>query len=218
MKKIIIIGGFGNGTVAQSTIEDINLHENKYEILGYLNDNEIGTINNHEVLGKVDKKIIEKFLKFNDVEFYYSLISLKLNFNFLDKLLKLQIPPHKLPTLIHPTSIISKHSEIGYGCCIQPFVSIGPNVKIGNHVQIYAQALIGHGAIIENFSYIANNACIGADVHLLEGAYIGTNASTIEFIKIGKWSVVGMGSVVLNDIPDYLKFAGNPAKNIGVNK
>jgi acetyltransferase EpsM len=218
MKKIIIIGGFGNGTVAQSTIEDINSYEKKYEILGYLNDNETGIINNYEVLGKIDKKNIEKYLKFNDVDFYYSLISLKLNFNFLDKLLMLQIPPSKLPTLIHPTCVISRHSNIGYGCCIQPFVSIGPNVKIGNHVQIYAQALVGHGAIIENYSYIANNACIGADVHLNEGAYIGTNASTIEFIKIGKWSVVGMGSVVLKDIPDYMKFAGNPAKNIGINK
>ena len=217
MKKIIIIGGFGNGTVAQSTIEDINIYKPQYEIIGFLNDNHTEFINGYPILGKIDKNTVNKYLQYNDVCFYYSLISLKLNYNFLYKLVDLEIPAQKFPTLIHPTAVISKFSKIGQGCCIQPFVSIGPNVQIGNHVQIYAQSLIGHGAQIDNYAYIANNACIGADVHLSEGAYVGTNASTIEFIKIGKWSIVGMGSVVLKDVPDFIKVVGNPARIIGKN-
>ena len=39
-KKIIIIGGYGNGTVAQSTIEDMNLNTPQFEILGFLNDDQ----------------------------------------------------------------------------------------------------------------------------------------------------------------------------------
>ena len=217
MNKIIIIGGYGNGTVAQSTIEDINLKSPQFEILGFLNDKETEKINGYPILGKIDKRIIKKYLQFNDVYFYYSLISLKLNYNYLNKLYDIKIPLHKLPTLIHPTAVVSKYAKIGKGCLISPFVSIGPNVEIGNHVQIYAQSLIGHGAIIDNFAYIANNACIGADVHLQEGAYVGTNATTIEFITIGKWSVVGMGSVVLKSVPNFTKTVGNPARIIGKN-
>ena len=43
MKKLIIIGGYGNGTVAASTVEDINLSKGKkeWEIIGFLNDFEI---------------------------------------------------------------------------------------------------------------------------------------------------------------------------------
>jgi acetyltransferase-like isoleucine patch superfamily enzyme len=33
-------------------------------------------------------------------------------------------------------------------------------------------------------------------------------------IKIGKWSVIGAGSVVIRDVPPYTVVAGNPARII----
>ena len=216
MKKLIIIGGYGNGTVVQSTVEDINTVKKQWELLGFLNDRETEPINGYPVLGKIDKQTVDKYIQDKDVYFFYTLISVKLNFKFLYKLLDLQIPEERFATIIHPTAVISKFAKIGYGSCIQPFVSVGPNTVIGNHVQIFAQALIGHGAKLDNYCYVANNACIGADVHLLEGAYLGTNSTTIEFIKLGKWSICGIGTVVLKDVPDYAKMVGNPARQIGV--
>lgn len=215
IKKLVIIGGYGNGTVVQSTVEDINKIKKKWEILGFLNDKETEPINGYPILGKIDKKVVSKYLDQPDVFFFYTLISLKLNFKFLNKLLDLEIPKERFATIIHPTSVVSKYAKIGAGTCIQPFVSVGPNTQIGDHVQIFAQSLIGHGAVLDNYSYVANNACIGADVHLKEGAYLGTNATTLEFIKLGKWSVTGIGAVVIKDVPDYTKVVGNPAREIG---
>jgi acetyltransferase EpsM len=215
MKKLIIIGGFGNGTVVQSTVEDINLVEKEWEILGFLNDRETEPINGYPVLGKIDTETVFNFLKDPEVYFFYTLISVKLNFKFLSKLLDLKIPEERFATIIHPTAVVSKFAKIGYGTCLQPFVSVGPNTIIGNHVQIFGQALVGHGATLDDYSYVANNACIGADVHLMEGAYVGTNATTLEFVKLGKWSITGIGSVVLKDVPDYGKVVGNPARQIG---
>ena len=218
MKKLIIIGGFGNGTVVQSTVEDINAINRQWELLGFLNDYDKGPINGYPVLGGITKQIVESYLKDSDVYFFYALISLRWNYKFLYKLINLEIPTDKFATIIHPTAVISKFSNIGNGVCIQPFVSIGPNAKIGNHVQIYAQALIGHGATLDDYSYVANNACIGAHVYLKEGAYLGTNATTLESITLGEWSVTGIGSVVIRDIADYAKMAGNPARQIGETK
>ena len=215
MKKLIIIGGYGNGTVVQSTVEDINSINKEWNILGFLNDREEEPINGYPILGKIEKKVTDKYLEDNNVYFFYSLISVKLNYKYLSKLLDLKIPRERFATIIHPTAVISKYAQLGKGTCIQPFVSVGPNSKIGDHVQIYAQSLIGHGAVIENYSYVANNACIGADVHLKEGAYLGTNATTLEFVKLGKWSITGIGAVVLKDVPDYAKMVGNPARQIG---
>lgn len=215
IKKLIIIGGYGNGTVVQSTVEDINKVKKEWEIMGFLNDNEKGPINGYPVLGKIDKETVSEYLSQSNVYFFYSLISIKLNYKFLDKLLNLKIPQERFATIIHPTSVVSDHSEIGFGTCIQPFVSIGPNTKIGDHVQIYAQSLVGHGAVLDDYSYVANNACIGADVHLKEGAYLGTNSTTLEFVELGKWSVTGIGAVVLKNVPDYAKVVGNPAREIG---
>ncbi|MEQ8553616.1 MAG: hypothetical protein RLO17_19860 [Cyclobacteriaceae bacterium] len=215
MKKLIIIGGFGNGTVVQSTVEDINTIQKEWDLIGFLNDREGGPINGLPVLGKINKNTIDQFLKDPEIFFFYSLISVKMNHKFLSKLLDLEIPKERFATIIHPTAVISKFAKIGRGSCIQPFVSVGPNTQIGNHVQIFAQSLIGHGAVLEDYSYVANNACIGADVHLKEGAYVGTNATTLEFVTLGKWSITGIGAVVLRNVPDYAKVVGNPARQIG---
>lgn len=215
MKKLIIIGGMGNGTVAASAVEDINAIKKDWEIIGFLNDFEKGPINDYPVLGKIDNLTVGDFLKDDDVYFLYTLISTKLNYKYLHKLTDLQIPSERFATIIHPTAVVSKFATIGHGVSIQPFVSVGPNVKIGNHVQIYAQVLVGHNATLDNYSYVANNSCIGAHVHLKEGAYLGTNCSLLENVTIGQWALVGIGSVVLRDVTDYTKVVGNPARVIG---
>jgi len=215
MKKLIIIGGMGNGTVAASTVEDINEASKKWKILGFLNDFETGPINGYPVLGKIDYHVVQNYLKDENIYILYTLISTKLNYKFLNKLLDLKIPENRFATIIHPSAVVSKFAQIGRGVCIQPFVSVGPNVTIGNHIQIYAQSLIGHNATLENYAYVANNSCIGANVHLKEGAYLGPNCSLLENITIGNWALVGIGTVVLKDVEPYTKVVGNPARLIG---
>lgn len=218
MKKLIIIGGYGNGTVVQSTVEDINKIKKEWELLGFLNDYEKNNINGYNVLGLIDKKTVSEYLKDENIYFFYSLISVKLNHKFLYKLKDLEIPLERFATIIHPTAVISETAKIGYGVCIQPFVSVGPNTTLGNFIQIFAQSLIGHGSTLDDYSYVANNACIGAHVHLKEGAYLGTNATTLENVTLGKWSVTGIGSVVLKNVDDYAKVVGNPSRLIGSTK
>lgn len=215
MKNLVIIGGIGNGTVIASTVEDINDLKKEWRIIGFLNDFEIEPINGYPVLGKIEKQVAHQLIADQDAYFLYTLISTKLNHKFIPKLTDLEIPIERFATLIHPSAVVSRFAEIGHGVCIQPLVSVGPNVKIGNHIQIYAQCLVGHNAILDDYSYVANNSCIGAHVHLKKGAYLGTNCSLLENVTIGEWALVGIGTVVLRDVPDYTKVVGNPARVIG---
>lgn len=41
---------------------------------------------------------------------------------------------------------------------------------------------------------------------------LGVGASVVPYRKIGNWSVVGAGTVVLEDIPDQVQAFGVPAK------
>ncbi|RHE88532.1 acetyltransferase, partial [Bacteroides intestinalis] len=47
-----------------------------------------------------------------------------------------------------------------------------------------------------------------------EGSWIGAGTTIIPGVKVGKWSVIGAGSVVTKDIPDNVLAVGNRCKII----
>lgn len=213
-KKLIIIGGVGNGTVIASAIEDFIDENGGWEILGFLNDFEKkGTlINDYPVLDTVDN--VKKYDR-QDCYFVYALLSAKKAFERKEKLIKLEVKPKKFATFIHPTAVISRHSKLGVGNVIMPNVVVSPNVSIGNHVHVYANSVIGHDTTIEDFCFVANSASIGSKVFLREGVHIGSNSAIIESITIGEWALVGLGTVVVKNMPSYSKVVGNPARIVG---
>jgi acetyltransferase EpsM len=71
---------------------------------------------------------------------------------------------------------------------------------------------------MDEYSSIATNSVVGAHVHIGKGVHIGSNATIREKIRIGDYSFVGMGSVVIEDVPDYAVVVGNPAKVLRFNK
>lgn len=51
-----------------------------------------------------------------------------------------------------------------------------------------------------------------------EGSWIGANSVILPGVTIGRNSVVGAGSIVTKDVPDFTLVAGNPAKMIRILK
>lgn len=217
-KKVIIIGGVGNGTVISSTVEDIMRESNEWELLGFLDDRiEVGgELNGFPILGKVDEAP-----RFNskDCYFVYSMIRVKQHRERIERLQSLGVPDEKFAVLKHPTAVVSRNVRLGYGVVLMPGVIISPDVTIGNHTQLYANSFVGHDTEVGNHCFIANNASVGGHVIVKEGVHIGSNSSIIERITLGKWSLVGLGAVVLKDVEPFTTVVGNPARSIGsVNK
>lgn len=57
---------------------------------------------------------------------------------------------------------------------------------------------------------------IAKPVCIKEGALIGANAIILKGVTVGKFSVIGAGSVVTRNIPDDVVAAGNPARVIKI--
>ena len=53
---------------------------------------------------------------------------------------------------------------------------------------------------------------VSKPVTIKEGAWIGVNSMSMKGLTIGKGAVVGAGSVVTKDVPDFAVVAGNPAQ------
>ncbi len=121
------------------------------------------------------------------------------------------------PTLIHPNAIIGYDVKIDIGTVVMAGVIINPNVEIGKHCILNTAATIDHDCIIEDFVHISPNVSLAGGVYVGEGTHIGIGATVIQEKKIGKWSTIGAGAVIISDIPDYAVVVGNPGKVIKYN-
>jgi len=132
----------------------------------------------------------------------------------------------ELLTFAHAGSI-----EIGDHCYIGEHSRIwsAEKIKIGNRVLISHNVNIhdcdGHPvepvARHKHFIQIVNSGhpktfleMPSSPVVIGDDAWIGFNASILKGVTIGKGAIIGAGSVVTCNVPEYVIFAGNPAKFI----
>ncbi len=212
MKKIVIIGGIGNGSVIASTIEDCRKAGQDIECVGYLNEEENESIGPYEVLGSVKNDDWQNLP--NDYQFIFALSTVKKAHMRHQLLKQMNIPRERYATIIHPAAIVSDQSDLGQGVVVMPLALISPGVKVGDHSQIYAQAFIGHDSNVGEMVFLAANSHTGGRVEVEDGAHIGIMSTSLERVKIGSYSIVGAGAVVLKDVDPFNVVVGNPARVI----
>ena len=89
---------------------------------------------------------------------------------------------------------------------------IEEGVKVDDLVQI------GHNARIGRFSQITAGAVICGRVVLGERCWVAPKACIDNAVVVGKNSLIGMGAVVLKDVPEGMVVAGVPAKVLRKNE
>lgn len=135
-------------------------------------------------------------------------------------------------TKIWHFSHIQSGSTIGEGCTFGQNVNVGNNVQIGNYCKIQNNVSIYEGVELEDYvfcgpSMVFTNIKIprsefpqrGSSFYLKtlvkKSASIGANATIVCGVTIGEYAMIGSGSVVTKDIPDFALVIGNPAKIVG---
>lgn len=121
-------------------------------------------------------------------------------------------------------SIIGKDCNIGQNVVISPNVRLGNNVKVQNNVSVYTGVIceddvfLGPSCVFTNVinprSFISRKDEYRETI-LEKGASVGANATIVCGHKIGKYALIGAGTVVTKDVPDYALYVGNPGKMVG---
>jgi sugar O-acyltransferase (sialic acid O-acetyltransferase NeuD family) len=124
---------------------------------------------------------------------------------------RLSLPADRFATVIHPSASVGAGSVIGPGSVLLAGTVLTADVTVGAHVAVMPHVVLTHDNQIADYCTIASGVRLGGAVVLDEGAYVGAGALIREGVKVGARSLVGMGSVVLHDVPSGEVWAGNPA-------
>lgn len=89
--------------------------------------------------------------------------------------------------------------------------------KIGDHNWIMAGVHIAHDCVVGNHTIFANAVALAGHVEVDDWAILGGYTLIHQFCKIGAHAFCGMGSVINQDVPNYVVVSGNIAKPHGIN-
>lgn len=131
-------------------------------------------------------------------------------------------------------------TQIGEQCIVGGKTYIAYDVRIGNRCKINSSVYICNGVTLEDGVMIAAGTIFTndrfpraatSDLMSLRpsepdefteqtlvrcGATIGAGSIIGSNLTIGRWAMVGMGSIVTKDVPDFHLVIGSPARSIGV--
>ncbi len=119
--------------------------------------------------------------------------------------------------IISDLASISDESQIGMAPVFAQFSLVSPNVTIGNFVHLNYFSSVSHDSSIGDFVTIGPGARINGHVLVEDQVYVGAQATILPGTKnkkriIGKGATVGMGAVVIEDVPPFVTVVGNPAR------
>lgn len=123
--------------------------------------------------------------------------------------------------------------SVGKNVNIQRNATISPTLVIGNNSGIGANSIIGRGTTIgdnvmmgpECYIYTRNHAFSRTDIPMREqgmqdfkpvtignDVWIGARVTILPGVKIGNGCIIGAGSVVTKNLPDFAIGGGNTAR------
>lgn len=125
---------------------------------------------------------------------------------------------------------IQRGARIGERCSFGQNVNVANNVRIGNGVRVQNNVSLYEGVELED-NVFCGPSCVFTNVlypranfpvHgvyertlVKEGASLGANCTIVCGQTIGRGAMIGAGSVVVADVPDYALMVGVPAEKIG---
>ena len=210
-KKVIIIGGEGNGGVIAACIEDNRRRfgDLEWEVAGFVNDYET-QVCGYPVLGGTDD--VQELLKNPDYHFMWGIHMIGRNILTEKTFRKVNIPRERFATIVHKTAFVADSAVLEPGVFVMSNCYVGAQARLGQCSLMMANSLVGHNTTVGPLCHFSVGSITSTYITIGLCSDVTLGAKVIEKVKIGDFAVAGAGSLVTHNIPDYEIHVGTPAK------
>lgn len=124
---------------------------------------------------------------------------------------RLGLPCDRWASVVHPAAQLAPGTVLGEGSIVLANAVVTAPITIGPYFMAMPHVLLTHDDEIGAGVTMAGRATLGGGVRVGSTAYLGQGCLVREHVVIGDGAVIGMGSVVLTDVPDGQTWVGVPA-------
>jgi UDP-2-acetamido-3-amino-2,3-dideoxy-glucuronate N-acetyltransferase len=119
---------------------------------------------------------------------------------------------------------IGERCSFGQNCVVGPRVKMGNGIKVQNNVSVYEGVEVEDDCFLGPSMVFTNVFNPRAFIERKDeyrrtllrcGCTIGANATVVCGVTLGRYCLIGAGSLVRTDVPDFALMVGVPAKQIG---
>jgi len=206
----VLIGLFGSGGFGREVMPLLRQAAPRAEIVFVDPAGGAEVLNGHRVMGEEAFFAAPRPAKFVNV----AIGAGRLRARVLDRALAHGARPL---SILSPTASIFDGNDIGPAAIVCHHAVITANARIGRGFHCNLGAYVAHDCVIGDFVTFAPGVKCNGNVEIGDYAYIGAGAVLRQGhpgrrLRIGRGATVGMGAIVVADVPDGATVAGNPAR------
>ncbi len=193
---------FGGGGHAKSIMDMVKVID-KYIIAGILDDDK--NLTGTKVLGipvlgtrSLFPELIEQGVK-QAANGVGGILDINIRIKVFEAL---ESAGFSFPFLVHPRATVEASAKVGEGVQVFANAYVGSEATLHPRCMINTNAVVSHDCIIGEYTHIAPGALLAGQVHVGARTLVGMGVTTAIGVHIGDDVRIGNGAIILAGVPD----------------